>query len=304
MLAWPSARSVKFLKNCCPHRQNLLLKGFLEMLEIKNLHVSIEGKEILKGVDLTIKPGEIHAVMGPNGEGKSTLAQTLMGHPAYKVEIPRRQATGGRLTALDDSTDVNSLSVESSAESGVRIDKKNILIMSPDERARAGLFLAFQYPVAIAGVSVQNFLWKAYQALHPAKKMKVLDFRKNMETVAVSLGIAPELLKRSLNDGFSGGEKKRVEILQMLVLAPKYIILDEIDSGLDIDAVALVAAGITWAIKEFNPGVLLITHYQRILNYLKPSFVHVMVGGKIVETGDATLVTRLEKDGYAALKKN
>lgn len=241
------------------------------MLEIHNLKVSIEDTEILKGIDLTIKPGEVHVVMGPNGGGKSTLAQTLMGHPNFVVSSP---------------------------DSEVSMDKENILEKSPDERAKAGMFLAFQYPVSVSGVSVQNFMWRAWQALNPEKKMGILDFRKEMEKRAEELGVQKELLKRSLNEGFSGGEKKRIEILQLLILRPKYVILDEIDSGLDIDAIQMVADGVKRALKEFSPGVLVITHYKRILTYLSPDRVHVLVGGKIVESGGNSLVEKLEADGY------
>lgn len=242
-------------------------------LSISNLQVKIEDKSILKGVDFEIKSGEVHAVMGPNGSGKSTLAYTLAGHPAYEV-----------------------------SEGKVSLDKEDLLAMSPDERSRAGLFLAFQYPVEIPGVKVQNFLRQAYRARFEGQKDKqfnsVLAFRKHLEKLAQELKVNPELLKRGLNEGFSGGEKKRLEILQMAVLEPKFAVLDETDSGLDIDAIKAVAVGIKQNIKKYKTGVLLITHYQRILDYIQPDFVHVMVRGKVVESGDKTLVKKLEQDGY------
>lgn len=256
-------------------KQNQKSKIEDQKLEILRLHVSVDDKEILHGITLTINPGEVHVVMGPNGGGKSTLTQALMGHPRYAIKNPN---------------------------SKIAIDGKNILEMSPDERARAGLFLAFQYPVTIPGVSVQNFLWRAYQTLYPETTTKVLDFRKEMQIIAQKLGIDVDLLKRSLNDGFSGGEKKRVEILQMLLLKPKFVMLDEIDSGLDIDAIRLVADGISTALDTFRPGILVITHYQRILTYLKPSFVHVLLEGKIALTGGMEVVEQLEKSGYTNLE--
>lgn len=239
------------------------------MLRLTNLHVSIDNKPILKGIDLAINPGEIHVIMGPNGSGKSTLAYSLAGHPHY-------QLTKGSIV-------LNKIHLEDS---------------SPDERAKAGLFLAFQYPVTIEGVSVQNFLKTAHDTLW-GKTKSVLEFRKQLESQAKKLGIQPDLLSRSLNDGFSGGEKKRVEVLQVLTLKPKYAIFDETDSGLDIDSIKLAAQGINQAIDQFNTGCLIITHYQRILKYLHPDFVHVMVNGKIIKTGDVNLVTQLEKSGYS-----
>ena len=258
----------------------------MSKLNISNLQVKIDQKEILKGVDFNISSGEVHVVMGPNGSGKSTLAYTLAGHPNYEV-------TGGE----------------------VKLDKKNLLEMSPDKRAQAGLFLAFQYPTEIPGVKVQNFLRQAYNARFEKQKGKVnrearegalgckqfdsvLAFRKHLEKLAEELQVNPELLKRGLNEGFSGGEKKRLEILQMAVLEPKFAVLDEVDSGLDIDAIKAVAAGIKQNVQKYKTGILLITHYQRILDYIEPDFVHVMVKGKVVESGDKTLVKKLEADGY------
>lgn len=243
-------------------------------LIINNLRARVEEKDILKGIELAIKPGEIHAVMGPNGSGKSTLAYTLAGHPGYEVE----------------------------EGSSVVMDGEEVLEMSPDERANAGLFLAFQYPVEIPGVKVQNFLRLAYEARfagQPDKKFKtVLAFRQHLQALADELEVNPELLKRGLNEGFSGGEKKRLEILQMAVLEPKYAVLDETDSGLDVDAIKAVATGVKKIIEKYKTGIVVITHYQRILEYLKPDFVHVVVGGKIVKQGDKTLVAQLEKEGY------
>jgi Fe-S cluster assembly ATP-binding protein len=242
-------------------------------LVIKNLHVSIEDKEILKGVDLTVKQGEIHAIMGPNGTGKSTLAYTLMGHPSYIV-------TGGEIW----------------------FNEKNILELATDERSRLGLFLAFQYPVAIPGVTVANFLRSALnsrrRALNPEDKgMPILEFRNMLKEKMELLKMDPAFAGRYLNDGFSGGEKKRAEILQMATLKPVIAILDETDSGLDIDALRIVAEGVN-ALAGPELGVLVITHYQRLLNYIKPNYVHIMLGGKIVESGGPDLALQLEERGY------
>ena len=240
-------------------------------LTIESLHTSIEGKEILKGIDLKVLPGEIHVVMGPNGGGKSTLAHSLMGHPSYEIK---------------------------NSKSKIKIDGEDIVGLSPDERAKKGLFLAFQYPVSIDGVSVQKFLWKSYQAIHPKAKVSVVDFRKKIYQVTDELTISRDLLKRSLNDGFSGGEKKRIEILQLMLFEPKYVILDEIDSGLDVDAIKLVAKGIKDAVKKHNVGVIIVTHYRRIVDHLDYSRVHVLMDGKIVKSGGKELLSKLEKDGY------
>jgi len=240
-------------------------------LSIRNLHVSADGKKIVNGVSIKIKPGEIHVVMGPNGSGKSTMAQALMGHPNFKIE---------------------------NSKSEVCMDGVDLLNMSPDERAKNGLFLAFQHPISVSGVSVQKFLWGAYKILNPKVKNGILDFRKEMELVADKLGISKEILKRSLNEDFSGGEKKRVEILQLLMLKPKYVVLDEIDSGLDVDAIKVVADGVRRAMNEMGAGVLLITHYQRILEFICPDFVHMLIDGKIVKSGGMELVEEIEKNGY------
>lgn len=252
------------------------------MLEIKDLHVSVEGKEILKGVSLKVKPGEIHAVMGPNGSGKSTLAYTLAGHPSYGVSH-KPQATSDKL-------------------GGVSLDGEDVLEMSPDERAQAGLFLAFQYPVEVPGVKVDKFLYLSHKARFGEESEKqftsLLSFRKHLWKLADELEVNPDLLKRGLNEGFSGGEKKRLEILQMAVLEPKYAVLDETDSGLDIDAIKAVAKGVKKIVKKYNTGILVITHYQRILKYLHPDHVHVMKSGKIAESGGVEVVERLERKGY------
>ncbi|BAJ63824.1 MULTISPECIES: Fe-S cluster assembly ATPase SufC [Anaerolinea] len=242
-------------------------------LVIKNLHVAIEGKEIIKGLDLTIRQGEVHAIMGPNGTGKSTLAYTLMGHPAYEV-----------------------------TEGEVWFKGQNILELEPDERSRLGIFLAFQYPVAIPGVTVANFLRTAINARRRAenpedKGIPIPEFRKLLKSKMELLKMDPAFAGRYLNDGFSGGEKKRAEILQMAMLQPEIAILDETDSGLDIDALRIVAEGVN-ALRSKDLGVLVITHYQRILNYITPDFVHIMLGGRIVESGDADLALHLEEHGY------
>ena len=243
------------------------------VLEIRNLHVSVEDKPILKGVNLVAKQGEIHAIMGPNGTGKSTLAYTIMGHPGYTV-------TAGQIIFK-----------------GV-----DILELEPDERARLGLFLAFQYPVAIPGVSVANFLRTAINARRRAanpddKGMPIPEFRKLLKTKMDLLQVPHDFAGRYLNDGFSGGEKKRAEILQLATLAPEIAVLDETDSGLDIDALRVVASGVN-ALAGPDLGVLVITHYQRVLNYIKPHFVHVMLNGQIVESGGADLALHLEEQGY------
>lgn len=242
-------------------------------LEIRNLHVTIDEKPILRGVNLTIKQGEVHALMGPNGSGKSTLANVLMGNPAYEV-------TAGQII----------------------FDGQDLMELEPDERSRAGLFLAFQYPVSIPGVTLANFLRLAINARMKAedpdsKGISVSEFRKLMREKMDQLGMDHSFAGRYLNEGFSGGEKKRAEILQMAVLRPKIAILDETDSGLDIDALRVVSEGVE-RLRGPELGVLVITHYQRILNYIKPEFVHVMYDGQIVETGGPELALHLEEAGY------
>ena len=249
----------------------------MALLELKNLHVALEdGTEIVKGVDLAVSPGEVHAVMGPNGSGKSTLAYALMGHPAYEI-------TEGQL--LFDGEDLT--------EAGA------------DERAQKGLFLAFQYPHAIPGVTVTSFLRSAINAIRKARNggvddpIPVKEFRTELLAAMDRLKVPRELASRYLNDGFSGGEKKRVEILQMAMLEPRIAVLDETDSGLDIDALKIVAGGVKDLVGP-SMGALVITHYQRILNYIKPDFVHVFVGGRIVEEGGPELAHKLEAEGYEA----
>ncbi|MCC6148024.1 MAG: Fe-S cluster assembly ATPase SufC [Anaerolineaceae bacterium] len=247
-------------------------------LVIQNLHINIGGKEIVKGLNLTIRQGEVHAIMGPNGTGKSTLAYTLMGHPAYEV-------TAGT----------------------VIFKERNILDMTADERSRLGIFLAFQYPVAIPGVTVANFLRTALNARRRAvnpedKGISIPEFRKLLKKEMDILRMDHAFAGRYLNDGFSGGEKKRAEILQMATLKPEIAILDETDSGLDIDALRIVSEGVN-TLSGGDVGVLLITHYQRILNYIKPDFVHVIMGGKIVESGGPDLALHLEERGYEWIRE-
>ncbi|MBC8333820.1 MAG: Fe-S cluster assembly ATPase SufC [Anaerolineales bacterium] len=242
-------------------------------LTIKNLHVSIEGKEILKGVNLEIKKGEIHAIMGPNGTGKSTLAYAMMGHPSYEI-----------------------------TEGEIIFEGQNIVEMATDERSRLGLFLAFQYPVAIPGVTVANFLRTALNARRRAKNpedkgISILDFRKMLKEKMDLLQMDHAFAGRYLNEGFSGGEKKRAEILQMATLKPSIAFLDETDSGLDIDALRIVSEGVN-ALADENLGVVVITHYQRLLNHIKPNYVHIMFDGRIVESGGPELALRLEELGY------
>ena len=241
------------------------------LLEVQDLHVEVAGKAILKGLDLTDRAGEIHALMGPNGSGKSTLSYVLMGHPKYAV-------TGGRILYQGG----------------------NLVGLKADERARAGIFLAFQYPWAVPGVTVANFLRTALKAVRGAV-IPVKDFRKILKEEMARLEMEDGFMSRYVNDGFSGGEKKRLEILQMALLKPRLAILDETDSGLDIDALKVVAKGINL---QTGPevGVLLITHYQRILNYIQPHFVHILVAGRIVKSGGPELAHELEKSGYEALE--
>jgi Fe-S cluster assembly ATP-binding protein len=242
-------------------------------LEIKDLHVRTEDREILRGVDLEISRGEIHALMGPNGSGKSTLANTLLGHPAYEI-------TSGSIT----------------------FKGKDITEEEPHERAKAGLFLAFQYPVSIPGVSVANFLRMAINAKRE-EPIQVKEFRTQLQHAIDLLDVDRTFTSRHLNDGFSGGEKKRAEILQMAMLAPDVAILDETDSGLDIDALRTVAEGVQRLHDEQGLGALIITHYQRILHYVKPEFVHILMDGRIVLEGGVELVERLEREGYDQIRQ-
>ena len=243
-------------------------------LEIKNLHVAIGEKEIVKGLSLVIGGGEVHAVMGPNGTGKSTLAKAIAGHPDYTI-------TGG----------------------DVLLDGHSVLAMEPDERARSGLFLAFQYPSEIPGVSIANFLRAAQQArMAEGEELDASAYYKRLYSKMDLLKIDRKFTSRSVNDGFSGGEKKRCEILQMAMLEPKFALMDETDSGLDIDALRIVAEGVN-TLRGPGLGVLLITHYQRLLNYIVPDFVHVMWDGRIVKSGDKDLALELEAKGYDWVKK-
>jgi Fe-S cluster assembly ATP-binding protein len=246
----------------------------MSVLEIKNLQVSViteaGNKEILRGVDLTVKAGETHAIMGPNGSGKSTLAYSIAGHPKYLI-------TGGSVT----------------------LDGNDVLEMSVDERAKAGLFLAMQYPVEVPGVSVSNFLRTAVTAIR-GEAPKVRTWVGEVKEAMASLNIDTAFSERNVNEGFSGGEKKRHEILQMELLRPKIAILDETDSGLDVDALRTVSEGVNRVKANSDLGVMLITHYTRILRYIKPDFVHVFANGKIVEAGGPELADKLEEQGYAA----
>ena len=249
----------------------------MSVLIIDDLHVSIDGKEIIKGLDLTIEQGKVHAIMGPNGTGKSTLAYAIMGHPSYEVTKGKAIFKG-----------------------------ENILDLSPDERSRLGIFLAFQYPVAIPGVSLANFIRTAINSRRKStddKGISIPEFRKMLKAEMDNLEMDYGFAGRYLNDGFSGGEKKRAEILQMAALKPEIAILDETDSGLDIDALRIVSEGVN-KLSGPNLGVLVITHYQRILNYIKPDFVHVMLDGKIVESGGPELALQLENEGYERVKKS
>lgn len=243
-------------------------------LEIENLHVSIEGKEILKGLSLNVQAGEVHAIMGPNGSGKSTLAYTLMGHPRYEVE-----------------------------NGSVRLDGNDVLDMEPDERSRAGLFLAFQYPSEIPGVTVANFLRTALNAHRgEGNEISVTEFAKRLRERMQMLEMDPSFANRYLNDGFSGGEKKRNEILQLAMIEPKFAIMDETDSGLDIDALQVVSNGVN-KLRGSDMGIVVITHYYRILRYIEPDFVHVLMDGRIVRSGGKELALELEEKGYDWIKE-
>ena len=250
----------------------------MSALQISDLHVEVNGKEILKGIDLTIAKGQVHAIMGPNGTGKSTLSYTIMGHPNYI-------ATKGQ----------------------VLYKNQDILSLAPNQRAHLGIFLAFQYPVAIPGVTVANFLRMAINARRKAENpesrgIPIPEFRRLLKAKMEMLQMDPVFAGRYLNEGFSGGEKKRTEVLQMATLEPEIAILDETDSGLDIDALKIVSDGVN-ALRGPNMGALVITHYQRILNYIKPDFVHVMLNGRIVESGGPELADHLETHGYELLRK-
>ena len=246
------------------------------MLEIKDLHASINGKEILKGIDLTVKPGEVHAIMGPNGSGKSTLSNVLVGHPAYEV-------TGGSVSFYG----------------------KDLLALSPEDRSHEGIFLSFQYPVEIPGVSMTNFMRTALNEHRKYKGLPALnagEFLKLMKEKRAVVELDNKLASRSVNEGFSGGEKKRNEIFQMAMLEPRLSILDETDSGLDIDALRIVAEGVN-KLKTPDTSVIVITHYQRLLDYIKPDIVHVLYKGKIVKTEGPELALKLEKQGYDWIKE-
>jgi Fe-S cluster assembly ATP-binding protein len=248
-----------------------------QLLKISDLHAVIaeDGTEILKGVDLELNAGEIHAIMGPNGSGKSTLSKVLSGHPAYEV-------TDGE----------------------VLYKGRNLLELEVDERARQGLFLAFQYPIDIPGVSIANFLRTAMQSRNPDEEMDIFDFQEQLLDRMALLEMDRTFAERSVNEGFSGGEKKRNEILQMAMLQPNLAVMDETDSGLDIDALKIVSNGVNTLHREHGEmGILLITHYQRLLDYIKPDHVHVMVGGRIVKSGGPELAHQLEAEGYEAFKE-
>lgn len=243
----------------------------MAVLEIKDLHVAVAGKEILQGVNLTLRTGEIHAIMGPNGTGKSTLSEAIMGNPKYEV-----------------------------TQGEILLDGQDLLQMAVDERARAGLFLAMQYPAEIPGVTNVNFIRDAVNARRE-KPMPIREFLQEFDQALATLDMTEKMADRYLNQGFSGGEKKRNEILQMMMIKPKFAILDEIDSGLDIDALKVVARGVN-QMRTPAFGALIITHYQRLLNYIVPDYVHVMMGGHIVQHGGPELAQKLEAEGYAGLR--
>lgn len=243
------------------------------MLKIRNLRVFVDEKNVVKDVDLSIAKGEVHALMGQNGSGKSSLAFAVAGHPTYVIESGEIVFRG-----------------------------KDFLVLEPNERVRAGVFLAFQSPVAIPGVSVFHFLRQSYEAV-TGKHENVLDFKKRVVVLLKKLGLSEDFLKRYVNDGFSGGERKKMEILQVLLLKPKLVILDEVDSGLDVDSLKMVADNIRELVKKDGVSFLIISHYKRLFEYVKPDHVHVMKGGKIVKDGGADLIDEIEKEGYGSRKK-
>ncbi len=247
------------------------------MIKIKNLHAEIDGNEILKGIDLEIEPGKVHAIMGPNGSGKSTLSYVLVGREDYDV-----------------------------TQGDILFNGESVLEMAPEERAAAGLFLAFQYPVEIPGVQMTTFLKTALNAVRQERgedELDAIDFLKLMKKTCADLGINDEMMKRAVNAGFSGGEKKRNEVLQMAMLAPKFAVLDETDSGLDIDALKIVAEGVN-KLRGPDRSFLVITHYQRLLDYIEPDVVHVLADGKIIKTGGPDLAKELEEKGYSEILEN
>lgn len=243
------------------------------VLEFQNVTVSVEGKPIISNLNLQVKKGEVHALMGRNGSGKTTLGNVLMGHPAYKLE-----------------------------SGSIRFEGKDITALSTDERARLGIFIAFQYPVAIPGVTVANFLRESVKAIHGDERAQK-GFRARVKTHLKELGIDESFMTRYINDGFSGGEKKRLEVLQLVLLEPKLIILDEIDSGLDVDTLKILSKAIT-ALRSQDRSFLLITHYHRMIEYFEPDHVHVLHGGEVISSGDITLAHRLDKEGYESFTKH
>lgn len=244
------------------------------MLILKHFVAGIPEKEILHGIDLKVKPGEVHAVMGPNGSGKTSLAMSLMGHPGYVISTKTRQST---------------------------IGEESLLGLPPEKRAMNGLFVSFQSPVEITGVSFLAFLRTAYKALHPEEKIPLSQFKQRVREALGAVALDVDFMKRSVNEGFSGGERKRAEIAQLIVLQPKIAILDEIDSGLDVDSLKIVAQAVKKVVEDKNMGIIVITHYQRILHFLKPDKVHVLINGKIKKSGGIRLVRTIEKEGYAAI---